>query len=95
MSSALPTLTNTIPSLKSKYSGVPERLAREAIDARDRLRSQKTVPDCFPRKTRSLPPNVDQQAFDAAIADIKEALGSENVEVNEKPLLDGWYMQHP
>lgn len=71
------------------------RLAKEAIDVRDRLRSQKTVPDFVPRKTWSLPPDVDQQTFDKALAELKQVLGRENVELNEGPLLDGWYMQHP
>jgi hypothetical protein len=95
MSSILRSVADTIPSLSSIYSGVPERLAKEAIEARDRLRSQKTVPDFVSRKTWSLPPDVDQKAFDTAIADLKQVLGNENVELNEGPLLDGWYMQHP
>lgn len=87
--------SNVIPSLSNKYSGVPDRLAQVAIETRDRLKSQKTVPDSVPRKTHSLPPNVDQNSFDSAIAQLRQVLGDAHVEVNEKPLLDGWYMQHP
>jgi hypothetical protein len=95
MSSPLGSPSNVIPSLSNKYSGVPDRLAQVAIETRDRLKSQKTVPDSVPRKSHSLPPNVDQESFDAAIADLRRVLGDAHVEVNKKPLLDGWYMQHP
>ncbi|EXJ89778.1 hypothetical protein A1O3_02845 [Capronia epimyces CBS 606.96] len=88
---------NPIPSLTTKYSGVPARLQQEAVDAKARLYSQKTVPDSVPRKKKALPPGVSEAGFDRAIAELKDALGHENVEVNgtDRPLVDGWYMEHP
>lgn len=96
MSSVSPDHSKGIPSLSQIHSGVPERLANEAIAAKSRLLSQKTVPDSVPRrKPHSLPPDVDQATFDSAIEQLKVSLGNDNVQVNNKPLEDGWYMQHP
>ena len=95
MSSLLSSLTNSIPSLPTTYSGVPERLAKEARAAKDRLLSRKTVPDTTPRTRHSLPPDVDQNTFDATIVELQQGLGPANVQMNDKPLEDGWYMQHP
>lgn len=85
----------TIPDLDSVYSGVPNRLAHEAVAAKERLDSQRTVKESTLRKGISLPPGIEKEQFDRAIHELKGSLGSENVEVNDKPLVDGWYMQHP
>lgn len=85
----------TIPSLLSRYSGVPMRLTQEAIAAKARLFSQKTLPDSVARRKTALPPGVSRENFDKAMRELKAALGDENVELNDKPLVDGWYMEHP
>ena len=96
MSSTSPSTGSAIPSLTQIHSGVPERLTQEAIAAKDRLLSRKTVPDSVPRRRpHSLPPDIDQTTFDTAISELKDSLGANHVEVNEKALEDGWYMQHP
>ncbi len=85
-----------IPTLSSNYSGVPERLSQEAIAAKARLFSQKTLPDSVTRrKTLALPPGISRESFDQAVEELKTAIGDENVELNDKPLVDGWYMEHP
>jgi hypothetical protein len=85
-----------IPDLATKYSGVPSRLAQEAVAAKTRLYSQKTLPDSSSTRRRTaLPPGVSRESFDLALRELKRALGDENVEVNDKPLVDGWYMEHP
>jgi hypothetical protein len=33
--------------------------------------------------------------FDTAIATLVEVLGPKGVELNDKELVDGWYMEHP
>jgi hypothetical protein len=87
--------SGSIPDLQSKYSGVPTRLSQEAIAAKARLYSQKTVPDSSARTRTRLPPGITKDDFERALAELKNALGNENAEVNDKPLLDGWYMEHP
>ena len=95
MSEILSGIANAIPSLSTLYSGVPERLAKEAVATKQRLFSQRTTKDNIDRKRLALPPGVDQAAYDAAIAQLRDALGNENVQLNDKPLIDGWYLQHP
>lgn len=92
-----PTLTPeaAIPDLDTVYSGVPTRLANEAVAAKSRLDSQRTVEESSVRKAVSLPPGIGKDEFDRAIKELKSSLGAENVEINDKPLIDGWYMQHP
>jgi hypothetical protein len=87
---------NDTPLLSQKHSGIPERLSKEAKEARERLWSNKTLPDTRPRQRAVvLPPNVTKDKFDAAVKDLRQQLGSASVELNDKPLQDGWYMEHP
>ncbi|OQV03471.1 FAD linked oxidase, domain-containing protein [Cladophialophora immunda] len=95
MSDSASSAQGSIPDLTTRYSGVPSRLAQEAIDAKARLYSQKTLPDSVPRRRVALPPDVSREIFDQAVAELKSALGDENVQVNDGPLVDGWYMEHP
>lgn len=87
------------PILSSeKHDGVPVRLEAEAERAKNMIHSSRTLPPSIPRQDSTaprLPPAMSRQAFDVAIEDIRQSLGKENVEVNDKPLVDGWYMEHP
>ena len=95
MSEFLSGVANAIPSLSTIYSGVPERLAKEAIAAKQRLFSQRTTKDNTGRKRLALPPGIDQVSYDTAITHLRDALGKGNVQLNDKALVDGWYLQHP
>ncbi|KIW69393.1 hypothetical protein PV04_05272 [Phialophora macrospora] len=95
MSNSAPSAGGPIPDLQTRYSGVPTRLSQEAVDAKTRLYSQKTVPDSLPRRRTALPPGLSKESFDQAVDELKGALGEGNVELNDKPLVDGWYMEHP
>ncbi|EPS43627.1 hypothetical protein H072_2365 [Dactylellina haptotyla CBS 200.50] len=91
------TSTSRIPSLDDKHSGTPARLLDEAKVLKERLYSNKTLPPSQPRRqeTPVLPPDVDRATFNKAWSDLKRLLGDENVDLNDKPLIDGWYMEHP
>jgi hypothetical protein len=81
-----------------KHTGIPERYASEADTMKARIYSNRTIGDASkPRTTEllALPPDVDRATFNKAIAELKYKLGDENVEVNDKPLIDGWYMEQP
>ncbi|KIY02775.1 uncharacterized protein Z520_01240 [Fonsecaea multimorphosa CBS 102226] len=95
MSNSASSTQGSIPDLTARYSGVPRRLTQEALDAKARLYSQKSLPDSVPRKRVALPPDVSRESFDQAVAELKSSLGDENVQVNDGPLVDGWYMEHP
>ncbi|KUJ19925.1 glycolate oxidase [Mollisia scopiformis] len=88
--------SSRIPTLTTTHSGVPARLKNEADAAKERLYSLKTLPDSVPRKSNvKLPPNTSQETLDAAITALTKFLGKDGVEINNKPLVDGWYMEHP
>ncbi|KAI2466502.1 vanillyl alcohol oxidase [Annulohypoxylon bovei var. microspora] len=90
------TIPVIIPSLDEKHSGTPVRLRQEAQDAHARLSSNRTLPSSQPRKTPvRLPPEVSLEKFETAVKELREDIGDVNVEVNDKPLVDGWYMEHP
>ncbi|KAH8899885.1 glycolate oxidase [Thozetella sp. PMI_491] len=84
------------PSLEERHSGVPVRLAKEAVEARDRLVRHRTLPQSRPRQRGvRLPPDITLDVFEQAVQDLRAAIGRENVEVNDKALVDGWYLEHP
>src|SRR3569833_1460145 len=84
------------PSLNEVYSGAPERLAGTAAALRDHLFQNRTLPASQPRKSGvRLPPDTSLDRFEEAISDLQGALGLENVEVNDKDLRDGWYIELP
>ena len=84
------------PLLHEKYSGVPERLSKEAAVARDRLYDNRTLPPSKPRsRPVRLPPDVTEDAFFAAIKDLQQSIGVENAVINDQPLVDGWYLEQP
>ena len=82
---------------ESNHGGIPSRNAEQAKIAKARLYSNKTLPEYSNRSSELpvLPPGVSHQQFGSAITEIRGQLGNEKVEVNDKPLRDGWYMEHP
>ncbi|EPQ57456.1 vanillyl-alcohol oxidase [Gloeophyllum trabeum ATCC 11539] len=85
------------PLITEKHSGIPERYAEQCKQSKARLYSNKTLPPSVPRdgELPVLPPDVDRDTFNKAVAELTELLGAENIELNDKPLVDGWYMEHP
>ncbi len=87
---------SSIPNLSSIHSGVPARISNEAAEPKQKIYALKTLPDSAPRKSAlKLPPGVTRAVFDKAIDGLRKVLGKGGVELNDKPLVDGWYMEHP
>lgn len=85
-----------IPTLSSSHSGIPIRLEKEAGIAKEKAYSLRTLPESVPRQyPLKLPPNTTQEKFDIAITELRSLLREDGVELNDKPLVDGWYMEHP
>ncbi|KAI2604813.1 vanillyl alcohol oxidase [Hypoxylon fragiforme] len=85
-----------VPTLQERHSGTPARLGEIAAAAKSRVLENRTLPTAQPRKRSvRLPPGVSLEKFEEAVKELKGALGAENVEVNDQPLVDGWYMEHP
>lgn len=88
--------SSKIPTLPSSHSGIPIRLEKEAQNSKEKAYAHKTLPDSVPRQFPvKLPPNTNQQQFDIATTELRQLLGENGVEINDKPLVDGWYMEHP
>ncbi|KAF2015130.1 vanillyl alcohol oxidase [Aaosphaeria arxii CBS 175.79] len=84
------------PALTERHSGIPSRLYGIAQEAKNRLYSNKTVPESVPRRADvRLPPDTTRDEFDIAIAALKRDIGDDNVVLNNQPLVDGWYLEHP
>jgi hypothetical protein len=87
---------SAIPNLSTTHSGVPARLSNEAAAAKEKTYTLRTLPNSVPRQSQlRLPPSITRQVFDKAIEDLRTVLGEGRVELNDKPLVDGWYMEHP
>jgi hypothetical protein len=85
-----------IPKLDAIHSGVPARLSNEAATAKEKTYSLRTLPNSVPRQSPlRLPPGVTREVFDKAINELRKVLGDDGVQLNDKPLVDGWYMEHP
>src|SRR5271170_7272829 len=81
--------------------GAPPRLYSLEKVIKQKIVDNSTVNlDGNPRREASedlpvLPPGVSRGIFNAAIEELKKAVGAENVELNDKPLVDGWYLSQP
>lgn len=78
------------PTLRNKYSGIPERLLDKARKAKQLVYQNQSKPisnrSCLP----VVPLGISQPAFSNAIAELQDHLGDSNVVINDKPLDDGW-----
>jgi FAD/FMN-containing dehydrogenase len=91
-----PSAIRRTPVLDEVYSGAPSRLDAEAENTFSRMLSNRTLAKSETRKTGlRLPPDTSLEEFENAISDLRGKIGAENVEVNDKPLDDGWYLDHP
>ena len=81
--------------------GAPPRLYSLEKVIKQKIIDNSTVNlDGNPRREASedlpvLPPGVSRGKFNAAIEELKKAIGAGNVELNDKPLVDGWYLSQP
>lgn len=82
-----------VPTLSQKHSGIPEHLL-------DKARKQKK--DAFDIRTKLvherqrlpvLPQGIDEKKFGQALDELRKELGSEHVELNDQPFVNGWYVK--
>jgi methyl coenzyme M reductase subunit C-like uncharacterized protein (methanogenesis marker protein 7) len=81
--------------------GAPERLRTLEEIVKKKIDDNITVKlDGNPRRESAqdlpvLPPDVSRSKFNGAIEELKKSIGAENVEMNDQPLVDGWYLSQP
>lgn len=84
-----------VPLLSEKHSGIPQFLLEKARAAKASVFEGRTKPKSTRNRLPVVPPGVEEQTFFTALDELSKQLGAENVERNDKPLRDGWYMEHP
>lgn len=82
-----------IPLLSEKHSGIPQNLLGKAQKAKSLIYETRTKETNTRQRLPVIPQGVEKEAFTRALDELGEQFGKENVEVNDKPLVDGWYME--
>lgn len=80
----------SIPTLEEKSNGVPARLLHKAHRAKALIQDIATKRLQPRQRLPVIPQGIDRSRFSQAIDELLRELGNENVEVNDKPLDDGW-----
>ncbi|OAA65567.1 Vanillyl-alcohol oxidase, C-terminal subdomain 1 [Niveomyces insectorum RCEF 264] len=88
-----------IPTLPESHAGIPLYLLDKARATKEAVYNLKdnAADTAIPRRRAvpALPQGVTPEVFAAAMAELREQLGPEHVEVIDQALRDGWYMEHP
>jgi hypothetical protein len=87
-----------VPVLAANHhSGISSRLAEGANATKERVWYNKTTSGVTPRHEELpvLPPGIERTKFNTAINELRRILGPQHVAINDKPLDDGWYLEHP
>ncbi|KAF3399468.1 Vanillyl-alcohol oxidase [Talaromyces pinophilus] len=83
------------PTLSEKHSGIPSRLYEKAQYAKSLILDIATKEQNDRKRGVAIPAGVEKNTYMKAIDELAQQLGKENVELNDQPLKDGWYMEHP
>ncbi|KAI1324843.1 vanillyl alcohol oxidase [Xylariaceae sp. FL0255] len=84
-----------VPLLSDHHSGIPDFLLEKAQRAKAQALAVTTKPQGTKERVLAYPQGIEHEVFNDAIQKLTSLLGMENVEINDKPLVDGWYMEHP
>ncbi|KAK0717809.1 hypothetical protein B0T26DRAFT_710902 [Lasiosphaeria miniovina] len=86
---------SAVPTLPSTHSGIPTFLLEKAQKAKEGIFETRTKPANERQRLPVVPLGIERDEFTKALAELRGQLGAEHVEINDKPLKDGWYMEHP
>ncbi|KAK0641813.1 hypothetical protein B0T16DRAFT_420563 [Cercophora newfieldiana] len=87
--------TTDVPTLPETHSGIPVYLLDKARNAKAGVFDGRTKPIRDRQRLPVVPQGIERDDFLAALEDLKAKMGHEFVEINDKALKDGWYMEHP
>jgi hypothetical protein len=79
-----------IPVLPEVHSGIPGYLLEKAQRAKKAVFDTRNKPVRPRQRLPVVPQGVEPDAFFRALDELRTKLGSDHVEVNDKPLRDGW-----
>jgi hypothetical protein len=77
-----------IPLLSEKHSGIPLNLLEKAQKAKALIYETRTKETKTRERLPAIPRGLDKSTFIKALNELGHQLGTNNVEVNEKPLVD-------
>lgn len=81
------------PTLSEKHSGIPSRLYEKAQYAKSLIVDIATKEQNDRKRGVAIPAGVEKNTYMKAFDELAQQLGKENVELNDQPLKDGWYME--
>ncbi|KUI57788.1 hypothetical protein VP1G_05073 [Cytospora mali] len=93
MATFLEESNSDVPILGQKHSGIPEYLLDKAREAKKGIFETRTKPLNERSRLPVVPLGIDRDKFFEALDELRQEIGPENVELNDKPLRDGWYME--
>lgn len=79
-----------VPTLAQKHSGIPEVLLEKARAVKKDTFDKRTKPLNDRQRLPVIPQGISKETFFEALDELRKDIGTENVEVNDKPLQDGW-----
>jgi hypothetical protein len=79
-----------VPTLPGAYSGIPTYLLPKAQEAKQGIFDGRTKPQNERQRLPVVPQGIERDDFMKALAELEEQLGAEHLEINDKPLRDGW-----
>ncbi len=79
-----------VPTLPETHSGIPKYLLSKAQEAKKGIFEGRTKPKNERQRLPVVPQGIDRDDFLKALAELGAQLGSKHVEINDKPLRDGW-----
>jgi hypothetical protein len=85
--------SSDVPTLPGTHSGIPLYLLEKAQKAKEDIFGMQTKAQNARRRLPVVPQGIERDEFVKALAELKEQLGTDHVEINDKPLQDGWYME--
>ncbi|KAI1172187.1 vanillyl alcohol oxidase [Nemania sp. FL0916] len=84
-----------VPLLSETHSGIPEWLLEKVQREKASVLSVRTKVQSTKPRALAYPLGVEEAVFHKAIDELREQLGTDHVVLNDQPLKDGWYMEHP
>ena len=81
-----------VPLLSQKHSGIPDFLLEKARETKASIFETRTKVQSSRQRLPVIPHGVEEQVFLDALTELGGQLGAANVERNDKPLKDGWYV---
>ncbi len=84
--------SSNVPLLPASHSGLPSYLLEEAERVKAVIFETRDKPTGVRQRLPVIPQGIEPERFFEALADLRGELGDEHVEVNDKPLKDGWFV---